>query len=116
MERVLDKYIIKRHEHHTAFVKRVFIFVICMNVISFLIFWIAYSSSMGADNQSEYHLANASPFLAGFYLSATTQSTVGGTTVKPVGALGTLMVGLQSLTTLALFLGAILIVSTLAHD
>ncbi len=116
MDNVLDKYIAKRHEHHVGFVRRVFVFVICMNVISFLIFWVIYSSSMGANKQQEYHLGNTSPFLAGFYLSATTQSTVGGSTIQPIGGIGTFMVGLQSLTTLALFLGAILIISTLASD
>ena len=109
----LNNLLNEHRQQHRIFVRNVFYVIVCLNLIFVVAFWITYASIMSA-KKDDFEDVTGKPlrdnfWVQGLYLSITTQTTIGAARVVPKTNLAILLVTLQSFSTLALFLGAVLI-------
>jgi hypothetical protein len=111
---LLERYLQRQRQHHQHFVRNVFVIIVALNVLFVLGFWLLYGLMLSGDDGTHFQSMDGesltqSAAIDGLYLSVTTQTTVGSARVVPRSSAAVLVVSLQSMSTLALFLGAVLV-------
>lgn len=106
--------------HHHKYVRTVIFWVLVLSVSATTVFAIVYGLFMSydTDDQQHFHSHTGKKLNAtdAVYLSVLTQTTVGCSEPKPVSAAAKWLVAVQSISTISILLGVVLIMLDIPQE